>query len=126
MQLHAKKVDLQNRNVQLIVVGNGPSHFIDGFKDSSGFTGTVLTDPKREMFRLLGFKTSKRAVFKPKVLLNGVRAFTGGHRQKGVKGDPWQQGGILIVDKDLTVLYLHRYEAAGETIPWQNIWNALK
>lgn len=126
MQLQGKRSELEAQNINLVMVGNGASHYIDGFKESSGFEGTVVTDPKRELFGLLGFKTSKRAVLKPKVLLSGFRAFKSGHRQDGVKGDPWQQGGVLIVDKDLTILFLHRYQAAGESIPWPEIWKALE
>ena len=125
MQLHEQVEAFAEREAELVLVGNGEAHFISGFRETTRFDGKIYTDPSREVFNALGFSNNKRATFSPKVLLSGVKAFVKGHRQRGVQGDPWQQGGLLIVSKEQKINFYHAFKTAGEALPWEEIWHVL-
>jgi hypothetical protein len=43
----------------------------------------------------------------PRAALGTVKAFVRGGKQGLTQGDAWQQGGVLVVDKDSKVLWQH-------------------
>lgn len=72
----------------------------------------VFTDPSRSSYRLAGLKRSLGLGIAS--IGHARRAMSAGHRQGRTQGDPWQQGGILIVDTDGRTVWRHVDGTAGD------------
>ena len=83
----------------------------------------VYTDPSRETYRLAGFQRSFGLGLKS--LSRGRRASGGGFRQGKTQGDPWQQGGTLVIDRGGGVLFSHAADGAGDHAPVDALLAAL-
>ena len=104
---------------ELVVVGNGSAKQAKAFLAELADAGEpidfpLLTDPGRRTYKAAGLKRSIGATLNPALLGNAVRAFKKGHRQQGVKGDPWQQGGVFVVTPDDRVVFEQVSRAAGD------------
>ena len=84
------------------------------FAEQHGLSGAVYTDPDRNVYRAAGMKRSVGATFSFNTVKSGVRAFQKGFRQTSTKGDPWQQGGTLVVRPDGTLIFEHISSTAGD------------
>jgi hypothetical protein len=73
----------------------------------------VLTDPTRESYKALGLHRSVWRTFSLKAIGFYRAARKNGFKQGRVQGDPWQQGGSLVVDKGGKVLYRFVSDAPG-------------
>lgn len=65
----------------------------------------MLTDPKRRSFKHAGLMRSAFLTLSPLALFYLVRAMFKGFRQGKLKGDPWQQGGAVVVSREGRLLY---------------------
>src|SRR2546428_4822210 len=65
----------------------------------------VLTDPKREAYRLAGFRRGLWSTLMPRAVLDNLRARRKGYAQTKIAGDPLQQGGTLVVAPDGEVIF---------------------
>lgn len=101
---------------ELIVVGSGTAEQAKRFaKDEN--VEVMVTDPTLEAYRIAGMKRGLRTVINPKSALNAVRALRDGHRQGRTRGDPWQQGGVVVVsalDDGGKLLLQHAASEAGD------------
>jgi hypothetical protein len=43
-----------------------------------------------------------------------ARALANGHRQTGVRGDAWQQGGAGVIGTDGVIRYVYRSKVPGD------------
>jgi hypothetical protein len=86
----------------------------------------VLSDPKREAYELAGFTRSLGSTFSLRALFNHLRARRKGFRQGKVAGDPWQQGGTLIVAPSGEVLFEYRSEGPGDHAAPERLVAALR
>jgi hypothetical protein len=99
---------------KLAVVGNGWPAMAKDWAGHVGFAPSVqvLTDPSRKAYDLAGFKRSAvLTLFSPRSFARWVRARLHGFRQGRTAGDPWQQGGALVVLPSGKVPY--RYVSFG-------------
>ena len=87
----------KKKNAQLVVIGNGPEHFITPFREATGYKGPLFTDPSLETYKILDFKKGLTSVIGLDPLKAGIRALSTGFWQKGIQGPPLQQGGVLVV-----------------------------
>ena len=87
------------------------------FREQLKLEVPVWVDPKRITYTHLGFKHSVLSAFRPKVWGPALRAFRAGFRQGATKGDPWQQGGVLVVRKGGALEYGFASAAAGDHPP---------
>jgi hypothetical protein len=95
------------------IIGNGLPLMAKAFAQRMdlGADTRVLTDPRRESYRLAGFRRGVWATLGPRALCKlvpNLRRF--GARR--IQGDPWQQGGTLVVAKAGEVLF--RYVSAHQ------------
>lgn len=98
----------------IAIVGSGsPAHAKD-FQASQRVKLPVYVDPGLKAYGALGFERSVGATLSPRSVAHAVRALFGGHVQGAVKGDPWQQGGVLVVMPDGTVPYAYRSRESGD------------
>lgn len=119
------KPEIEAKGGKLVVIGNGLPMHAAAFSEDKGLEGAVFTDPDRNLYRALGMTRGVGATFSASSLKNGLRAIKGGFRQAKTQGDPWQQGGTLVVAPDGRLLYEHISEAAGDHAPIEDVLAAL-
>lgn len=126
MQLHRHKQDIEAAGARLVLIGNGTPNFIEGFRERTGYTGPIYTDPDRELYRELELKRSVGSAVNLRSMGRAFSALRKGHRQTRTQGDPWQQGGVFVVTGDGSVLFEHRSAYAGDHPEVDDIVSALR
>jgi hypothetical protein len=81
------------------------------FSEQFSISFALYTDPKRESYKMMRWKHQLGLGFNS--LKNGWSAFSKGHRQGKILGDPRQQGGEAIILQDGTVWWSHPANEAG-------------
>ena len=117
--------EIHSRGAELAVVGNGNRHFGQAFREDMQLTTPVYVDTKREAYRALGMKRGILRTLNRGTFRNLWRSLRTGARQKGLQGDAWQQGGVVVVDRDGVVLFRHISEEAGDHPSVESILKAL-
>lgn len=125
MQLHHARERIAAAGAGLHVIGNGAPMFIAGFRETTGFDGAIYTDPSLALYRALALRRGVTTVVRPGVAMAAVRALRGGFRQGATQGDPWQQGGVVVVGVDGRVGYRYASTAAGDHPPVDAVLAAL-
>jgi len=77
----------------------------------------LVTDPRRESFSAAGLRRDLAGVVSPRSISAGLRAWGSGARVTGLKGDPWQLGGVIAVDRDGRIRYRYASSYAGDHPP---------
>ena len=113
---------------RLVVIGSGGPHFVAGFRELLELPPEiqVLCDPDLASYRLLGFRHGAGSTLGYKVAKHGLRALRAGFRQGKTQGDPFQQGGVLVVLPSGQIAYHYASEVAGDHPPPQAIVDALR
>lgn len=93
----------------MVLVGNGSPGMARNFAQRADLPAsvTLLTDPSLESYAKAGFKRSALLTLGPKGWLPFLRTLRRGFRQGRIQGDPWQQGGSLVVGRGGEVLFRH-------------------
>ena len=102
--------ELVRDGVAVVFIGNGAPHFAQAFDEEFGLTkagAEVVTDPTRAVYRAAGLTRSLWATLRPRVFAAGLAMKRRGHRGVSLQGDPWQQGGVLVLDRKGNVIYRH-------------------
>jgi peroxiredoxin len=119
--------ELVRLGIAVVFVGNGAPQFIDAFIERNGLVGQpieTVTDPKCKTFDALELEHKKTAMLSPRGVANVMRARLAGYRQTAIEGEPFQQGGVLLVDRDGTIRYLHRDRTIGDHAPMPDVMDA--
>jgi hypothetical protein len=106
--------DMRRKGANVAIVGNGLPAMAKGFVErlKLGGEATVLTDPSRQTYRLAGFRRGVWATLGPRALVNLLRALRKRLGTGKIEGDPWQQGGTLVIGRGGEVLF--RYAGAHQ------------
>ena len=126
MQLHRKKDLIRTAGADLFVIGNGSPSFIAGFRDETGYDGPIYTDPSLAVYKAAELERGVTKTLDPRALGSTIRAFARGQRQGRTQGDPWQQGGVVVIDRDGSVLWHHASGRPGDNATAEDIAEALK
>jgi hypothetical protein len=126
VQLHRRIDEIHAAGAEVHVIGNGSPTFIDGFRETSGWTGPIYTDPSLEVYKAAGLQRGVFKVLHPKAALAALGALRGGFRQGRTQGDTLQQGGVLVVAPSGEVLLSHVSEFAGDNASPDAILAALR
>ena len=118
--------ELEAQGARILIIGNGEPFHAKGFAEKHDLLDRVFTDPERSLYRALGMVRGVKSTFSASGLSAGLRAFKGGHRQTRTKGDPWQQGGTLVVSKSGDVRYFYVSQSAGDHAPVPEILAAVR
>lgn len=114
-ELTERKAEFDALGVKGAFISTGLPAMVDDFVQTYSVKWPVYVDPRRETYRYLGFKRGLlNTLFNPRTLLNGIRAMRSGARQGKPQGDPWQQGGALVVKKGGEVIYAFASASAGD------------
>lgn len=108
MQLHRANVP------NLVIIGNGAPNFIEGFREATGYTGPIYTDPTLAVYKAAQLKRGAMTLLKLRAAAATVGALRRGFRQVGTQGDATQQGGVMVVAPDGRILYHHISEYPGD------------
>jgi hypothetical protein len=125
VQLHRDVDKLRAASADLVIIGNGTPNFIAGFREQTKYDGPIYTDPSLAVYRAAEFKRGITKTFDPRALAPTIGAFVRGHRQGRTHGDPWQQGGVLVVARDGRVLWHRASERPGDNATVAEIVAAL-
>lgn len=96
-----------------MIVGSGSVAHARRFRERHVPELDVYTDPQLTAYTSLGFRRSVAATLGPASALAFARASLRGHRQTSVEGDPWQQGGVVVLAAGGEVLHIQRFRDAG-------------
>src|SRR5690606_34517699 len=124
-QLRGRLSELHARGAELAVVGNGTPAQAARFVRERAPDVTVLVDPGLKAYEAAGLKRSVGALLRPSVLGNAWRALRAGHGQGLTQGDPWQQGGVLVVGQGGDLRYAYVSQAPGDHPPLEDVLAAL-
>jgi len=114
---------IADRGASLHAVGNGTAPMVQDFIEQFSPPFPVWTDPSKQTYRLAGFRHSFGLGLRSLAL--GRRAMSGGFRQGRTQGDPFQQGGTLVLGQNGAIWYSQAAKAAGEHAPIDEILAAL-
>lgn len=106
-----KQAEFEALGAQVAAIGNGTPAMARDFAEQFAIDFPLFTDPSRESFRVAGMRRAFGIGVGSIALAR--RAMAAGHRQGRTAGDPWQQGGLLLVDRAQGVLWSHADTAAG-------------
>jgi hypothetical protein len=77
----------------------------------------LYTDPSLASFRAAGMKHGALRTFSPMAIASTLRAAKAGFRQHGTAGNPWQQGGALVVERGGKVRWSYSSDDPGDHVP---------
>ncbi|MDQ6692527.1 MAG: AhpC/TSA family protein [Candidatus Dormibacteraeota bacterium] len=109
-----RKAEIERAGARLVFVGNGSPKFAASFADREVPGCLVLTNPSLDVYRALNLKRGVLATLGPKSILAGAAATLRGRTQTAVQGDPWQQGGLVLMMPDGRLPFIQRNQSAGD------------
>lgn len=111
---------------ELVFIGSGTPAMAADFAEHHAAGCTVLTDPTLAAQRRMGLKRGVASTLGLRSAVSAIFATLNGHFQSRTAGDPWQQGGVFVVDRAGTIVYEQRNEDAGERPDRQALLDALR
>ena len=112
--MRGRAAEVRSAGAQLIFVGNGSPAFAAHFKTRDAGGVDVYTDPSLAIYRQLGMKRGVGATLSPRTWAAAARATARGHIQTGIEGDPWQQGGVVVLARGGEIVYSRPNRDAGQ------------
>ncbi|GAC1352561.1 MAG: hypothetical protein NVS3B20_11580 [Polyangiales bacterium] len=101
----------------MVTIGSGTPADAERFARQLDLKNPLVTDPTLEAFRRAGMKRGVLKTIGLQSIIHGIGAMRRGFKQSATKGDPWQQGGIVVVSalaRGGTVTMQHASGVAGE------------
>ena len=126
MQLHRRHEDVRAAGAEIFVIGNGAPMFIEGFRETTGYTGPVYTDPSLAAYRAARLERGVRTLLSVGAAARTVGALARGFRQGRTQGDNLQQGGALVIARDGSVLWHHVSKSPGDNADPDQIIRVLR
>lgn len=125
MQLHRDVDKIHGKGAELYVIGNGTPSFIEGFRAHTKYDGPLYTDPSLEVYKTAQLKRGVTRVLNLKAVMSTVKSLGRGNRQGRTQGDPWQQGGVLVIEPGGEVKWQHASDHPGDNASADQILRAL-
>ncbi len=111
---------------ELAIIGHGSVAEARAFRDEQPTAIPVFTDPARKSYCALGMRRGPLSVFTPRVLTRSITAWRQGFRQSRVAGDPFQQGGVVVIAPTGKEHYRFISRDAGDHAPVADIFAAVE
>ncbi len=115
--LNERQEDFTIRNARLLLIGNGDPLHIRPFREDTGYSGEIYTDPNLKIYSLLDFKRNIGAMFGMKSFVQGLRSIGTRHAMIGIQGDALQQGGAVIAGPEDVMHYFYKSSEVGDWPP---------
>lgn len=116
---------IRDRGAELVLVGSGSPRQAARFRDDQGLDFPLFVDRRRAAYRAAGLHRGIARTLGPRAVGNALRALRGGFRQRRLQGDPWQQGGTLVVTPAGEVPFRHISRASGDNAEPAAVLDAL-
>lgn len=124
-RLAQHKDEIAAKGASLIAIGNGTAYWGKAFVDAENVDFPVFADPGRASYKAFGMKHSVASLLKPSAFKNGVRATKNGFKQTATRGNPFQNGGVVVLDAAGEVRYVHIESEAGNLANMADVMAAL-
>ena len=109
------------------MVSTGTPAMALDFQAQQGFGATTWVDERRRTYRHLGFKRGPGStLLSLATMKHALRAWRKGFRQGTTQGDPWQQGGVLVVRAGGEAVLCFASEEAGDLAPTAEVMAAAR
>ena len=105
------------KDTNLVVIGCGKPGHIKEFREVTGYGGTILTDPSREAFKMLGLTSTFGGLLGSKMFSRAISALKQGIKPGLVQGNALQLGGAIIINPDESIAYVYRSSEAADDPP---------
>lgn len=106
--------EFQAAGADVVAIGMGWPEMAAHFKREFEIPFTLLVDHDRATYRALGLtRANAWNVYGPPVWIEGIQSIFR-HSNKIPKQDPFQLGGLAVVDKNAEVRFLHRARASSD------------
>jgi hypothetical protein len=125
-QLRHALPEIRAAGAELAVVGNGTLEHLRWFYEDQVPDFPAYTDPTLAVYREAGMRRDARAYLDLRAVKSVLRARRAGFTQPGVKGDPWQQGGVLVILPGGEVAFRHVSRYLGDHPPAAEVLAALR
>ena len=126
MQLHREMVRIRATGAEVVVVGVGASHWVEKFREITGYDGLLYCDPGLGSYAAARLKRGAwRTLMSPRTTLAAIRAGRAGFSHGSVQGDAFQQGGTLVIAPPGIVVYWYIADVAGDQAPMEAILAAV-
>jgi hypothetical protein len=110
----------------LAIVGNGTLAHAQDFDKTHGKGLRSLVDSKKATYKALGFRHGVRYTLGPASIARGVDAMSRGFRQVNTQGDPFQQGGTLVLAAGGRPVLFQRARFAGDHAGLEEVLAAVR
>jgi peroxiredoxin len=117
--------EIRRRAAELVLVGNGSPVQAAAFRAEAGIDFPLFVDPELKAYAAAGLRRGLGTVLRPDVVRRATHAWKAGFRQRGVAGDPWQQGGLFVIHPGDRVIFAHVSRAAGDHVDPRVVLEAL-
>ncbi|UCF95525.1 MAG: hypothetical protein JSW39_02925 [Desulfobacterales bacterium] len=114
----------EERHIRLVVIGNGKPQHMQAFRQKTGYTGLLYTDPSLQAYRAMGFIHDAASLIGFKSITQGFRALKDGRLPGGLQGSALQLGGALVVGPGDTLYYYYGSRQAGDHPPLDEMLRA--
>lgn len=112
--MSAIQPELETLGVGLAFVGIGDVDYARDFQKTQKLESPLYIAADLNAYRALNFRKGIASTFSPAAMAHGLRAMSEGYRQGATAGDPWQQGGVLLLRADGTAAWVYRSNEAGD------------
>jgi len=112
--LRGLQAELAGHGAKIVAIGNGSADQARAFAQEFAGDIEIYTDEERTSYQAAGWTASLASALSPKLLTRGLRASRAGHKQDGVQGNAWQQGGMLIVGPGDVLHASYRSKGPGD------------
>lgn len=104
-QLSEIESQLSDLNAELFIIGTSTIQQAAAARVNLNSPFVFLVDPKRESFKAAKMRKDLGSTINFRTIPAIVRAWKNGHRQSKLQGDPFQQGGAVIILPDDTIAF---------------------
>lgn len=127
-QLGPRADEIAGTGARLIVIGNGWPAMAKDFAEKSRLPASMmlLTDPSLQSYAAAGLKRGALLTLGPRGWIPYLMTMKRGFHQGRVKGDPWQQGGALVLASGGKVLFRHVSTRPSDQVAVQTLVDALR
>lgn len=122
-RFNSRLTEIEGLGAKVIAIGNGNALMARDFVEKFDVRFEVYTDPSRRSYELAGLV--RGLGISGKSVRAAWRALKGGHVQGRTQGDPWQQGGVIVIGRDGQAVFTHADATAGDHVEIDEVVTAL-
>lgn len=124
--MRAHQSEFEKRGAKLAAVGLGDFNFAQAFLEETGITFPLLVDDERKAYKALELKEANILhLVRSDNMRRRSEAKAAGHRQRGIKKNPFQLGGSFVFGPGNVDRFVHVSETFGDNAPVSSLLAAL-